>query len=252
MTTRFTRLATVGAAGLLAMGIAAPAAAQDKVSIEMIQSGYTERMQPYFDDLSQRFMEANPDIEVAVQVVSWNDIYDVLNTRVASGDPPDIMNLNYFANFAADDLLYKADEIVSPEVLESFVQTFRDNSKYEGVEYAVATLGTATTALHVQKLMRQVDEVIFCFDGDDAGRRAAWRALEQSLGILSDGKQVRFLFLPQGEDPDTYVRKAGKAAFEALAKEAPPLSRCLLEELTRRVDLTVGAALKAAAALGRG
>jgi DNA primase len=106
-----------------------------------------------------------------------------------------------------------------------------------GVEYAVATLGTATTAQHVQKLLRQVDEVIFCFDGDDAGRRAAWRALEQSLGILSDGKQVRFLFLPQGEDPDTYVRKSGKAAFEALATDAPPLSRFLLEELGRRVDL---------------
>src|SRR5574338_1429023 len=106
-----------------------------------------------------------------------------------------------------------------------------------GVEYAVATLGTATTAQHVQKLMRQVDEVIFCFDGDEAGRRAAWRALEQSLGILSDGKQVRFLFLPQGEDPDSYVRKSGAAAFETMVADAPPLSRFLLEELARRVDL---------------
>ena len=85
MTSRLSRLVTLGAAGLLVVAGAAPAAAQDKVSIEMIQSGYTDNMQPYFDDLAARFMEANPDIDVAVQVVSWNDIYDVINTRVASG-----------------------------------------------------------------------------------------------------------------------------------------------------------------------
>jgi len=105
-----------------------------------------------------------------------------------------------------------------------------------GVEYAVATLGTATTPVHVQKLMRQSDEVVFCFDGDAAGRRAAWRALENSLGHLADGKQLRFLFLPEGEDPDTYVRQHGKAAFEALLAKADPLSRFLIDELTSRVD----------------
>src|SRR5882672_6115629 len=106
-----------------------------------------------------------------------------------------------------------------------------------GVEYAVATLGTATTPLHVQKLLRQTDEIVFCFDGDGAGRRAAWRALENSLALLSDGKQVRFLFLPDGEDPDTYVRQHGKDAFEALLKKAVPLSKFLLDELALRVDL---------------
>ena len=106
-----------------------------------------------------------------------------------------------------------------------------------GVEYAVATLGTATTSLHVQKLLRQAEEVIFCFDGDEAGLRAAWRALEQSLAQLNDGKQVRFLFLPAGEDPDSYIRKTGKEAFEALLAQAPTLSRFMLEELSRRVDL---------------
>lgn len=106
-----------------------------------------------------------------------------------------------------------------------------------GIEYAVATLGTATTPLHVQKLLRQAEEIVFCFDGDDAGRRAAWRALENSLAQLADGKQVRFLFLPQGEDPDTYVRRAGKAAFEALLADSTPLSRFLVDELKGRVDL---------------
>ncbi len=100
-----------------------------------------------------------------------------------------------------------------------------------GVEYAVATLGTATTPIHVQKLLRQSDEVVFCFDGDAAGRRAAWRALENSLAHLADGKQVRFLFLPDGEDPDTYVRSHGKAEFEALLAKADPLSQFLIDEL---------------------
>ena len=106
-----------------------------------------------------------------------------------------------------------------------------------GIGYAVATLGTATTPIHVQKLLRQVSEVVFCFDGDDAGRRAAWRALENSLDQLVDGKQLSFLFLPQGEDPDTYVRKLGKDAFEKLLDDATPLSRFLLEKLQSDIDL---------------
>ena len=103
-----------------------------------------------------------------------------------------------------------------------------------GVEYAVATLGTATTPVHVQKLFRMTDTVVFCFDGDDAGRRAAWRALENTLPLLADGKQAQFLFLPDGEDPDDAVRRRGKPAFEALVESAAPLSEFLLAELTRR------------------
>ncbi len=107
-----------------------------------------------------------------------------------------------------------------------------------GVEYAVATLGTATTPSHVQKLLRQSDEIVFCFDGDAAGRRAAWRALENSLAQLQDGKQLKFLFLPEGEDPDTFIRKNGKAAFEAqLDENTMTLSGFLRQELCARVDL---------------
>ena len=106
-----------------------------------------------------------------------------------------------------------------------------------GVGYAVATLGTATTPTHVQKLLRQAGEVVFCFDGDNAGRRAAWRALENSLEQLVDGKQLSFLFLPQGEDPDTYVRKFGKETFEKMLHDAKPLSQFLLDELKSQVDI---------------
>jgi DNA primase len=101
-----------------------------------------------------------------------------------------------------------------------------------GVEYAVATLGTATTPVHVQKLFRQSDRVVFCFDGDAAGRKAAWRALENALPVLADGKNAAFLFLPEGEDPDDFVRRRGKAAFEALLDHAMPASEFLLAELS--------------------
>jgi len=101
-----------------------------------------------------------------------------------------------------------------------------------GVDYAVATLGTATTPVHAHKLFRQTDTVVFCFDGDAAGRKAAWRALENTLPALADGKNASFLFLPDGEDPDDFVRKRGKSAFEALFDRATPLSEFLLTELS--------------------
>jgi len=107
-----------------------------------------------------------------------------------------------------------------------------------GVEYAVATLGTATTPVHVQKLLRQADEIVFCFDGDAAGRRAAWRALENSLSQLADGKQAKFLFLPDGEDPDTFVRKSGREAFEKQVAAATPLSVFLMDELAAQTGLS--------------
>jgi len=106
-----------------------------------------------------------------------------------------------------------------------------------GVENAVATLGTATTPTHVQKLLRMADNLVFCFDGDKAGRKAAWRALEQSLPVVMDGKDVRFLFLPAEDDPDTFVRRLGRDAFLAELKSAKPLSAFLFDELASQVDL---------------
>ena len=100
-----------------------------------------------------------------------------------------------------------------------------------GIGYAVATLGTSTTASHAQKLFRLADSVVFCFDGDAAGRKAAWRALENTLPVLADGKEARFLFLPEGEDPDDFVRRRGKVAFEQALASAVPLSEYLLCEL---------------------
>lgn len=107
-----------------------------------------------------------------------------------------------------------------------------------GVGNAVATLGTATTPTHVQKLLKQVDRIVYCFDGDNAGRKAAWRALENSLESLADSKSVGFAFLPDPEDPDSFVRQFGKEAFRTLIAQATPLSDFLLRELGQRCDLT--------------
>jgi len=106
-----------------------------------------------------------------------------------------------------------------------------------GVGYAVATLGTATTPSQVSRLLRLADEVVFCFDGDAAGRKAAWRALEVSLPLALDHKPIRFLFLPQGDDPDTHIRAHGAEAFERAVREAQTLSGFLLAELRAPADL---------------
>jgi DNA primase len=106
-----------------------------------------------------------------------------------------------------------------------------------GVDYVVATLGTATTPSHVSTLLRSVDELIFCFDGDAAGRKAAWRALEVAIPLTPDQKAVKFLFLPEDQDPDSFIREQGRPAFESLLDRAEPLSAFLLGELRGRSEL---------------
>ena len=107
-----------------------------------------------------------------------------------------------------------------------------------GVGYGVAALGTATTAEHVKILMRQADSIYFCFDGDSAGRKAAWRALENALPQLKDDKSLHFLFLPEEHDPDSYIRAYGKAQFEdALLNQSKPLSEYFWEHLSDGINL---------------
>jgi DNA primase len=106
-----------------------------------------------------------------------------------------------------------------------------------GITYAVATLGTATTQEHLNKLFRLTSELVFCFDGDRAGRQAAWRALENALSLARDGRELKFMFLPEGHDPDTLVAEEGAQAFESRLKTALPMSEYLLQQLLQQVDL---------------
>jgi DNA primase len=106
-----------------------------------------------------------------------------------------------------------------------------------GITYAVATLGTATTQEHLHKIFRMTSELVFCFDGDRAGLQAAWRALENALPLAHDGRELKFMFLPDGHDPDTLVAAEGADAFESRLKSALPLSEYLVQQLLTQADI---------------
>ena len=135
--------------------------------------------------------------------------------------------------------LFQAQKSIRAEQRVLVVEGYMDvvALAQHGVEYAVATLGTATTPYHIQKLLRLTGHIVFCFDGDKAGQRAAWRALENALPYLQDGKRISFLFLPVEHDPDSFIREFGKAAFEQRIQESMPLSAYLLREVSAELDL---------------
>ena len=120
-------------------------------------------------------------------------------------------------------------------VVEGYMDVVRLHQA--GITYAVATLGTATTQEHLNKIFRMTSELVFCFDGDNAGRKAAWRALDNALPLARDGRELRFMFLPDGHDPDTLVAEEGREAFEARLKSALPLSEYLIQQLTADLEL---------------
>ena len=163
--------------------------------------------------------------------------------RVLSNDTPKYLNSPETPIFHKGRQLYGLYEAVKnhPEparllVVEGYMDVVA-LAQY-GIDYAVASLGTSTTAEHIQLLFRSTDTVICCYDGDRAGRESAWRALETALPYMNDGRQLRFMFLPDGEDPDTLVRKEGKDAFEARMEQAMPLSSFLFDSLLPQVDLS--------------
>ena len=121
-------------------------------------------------------------------------------------------------------------------VVEGYMDAVRLHQA--GIGYAVATLGTATTPEHFKRIFRLVSEVVFAFDGDRAGRAAAWRALQHALPEAREGREIRFLFLPEGEDPDSLVGAEGREAFEGRLDSTLPLSEYLVRELSAQIDLT--------------
>ena len=120
-------------------------------------------------------------------------------------------------------------------VVEGYMDVVRLHQS--GVDYALATLGTATTPEHFRRIFRLVPAVVFAFDGDRAGRAAAWRALQQALPEAREGREIRFLFLPEGHDPDTLVGAEGREAFEQRLQSAVPLSEYLVRELSEQSEL---------------
>ena len=162
--------------------------------------------------------------------------------RVLGDDKPKYLNSPETPVFHKGQELYglfearkfnrSLDEII---VVEGYMDVIA--LAQQGLRNAVATLGTATSEEHMKRLFRVVPNVLFCFDGDQAGRNAAWRALEATLSCLQDGRRARFLFLPEGEDPDTLVRSEGTDAFKArINQHAQPLADYFFQQLTEEAD----------------
>ncbi len=133
--------------------------------------------------------------------------------------------------FEAQQALRKIDQLL---VVEGYMDV--TSLAEHGIRYAVATLGTATTREHLSLLFRTTDKIIFCFDGDRAGREAAWKALQVALPTIHEGKQINFMFLPDGEDPDSLVQKEGREQFENRINQAQPLSEFIFDRLSQDVD----------------
>jgi len=162
--------------------------------------------------------------------------------RVLGDDKPKYLNSPETPVFHKGQELYglyearkfnrNLDEII---VVEGYMDVIA--LAQQGLRNAVATLGTATSEEHLKRLFRVVPSVLFCFDGDQAGRNAAWRALESTLSSLQDGRKARFLFLPEGEDPDTLIRTEGTDAFRArINQHAQPLADYFFQQLTEEAD----------------
>lgn len=133
--------------------------------------------------------------------------------------------------FAAKGAIKEEESVLVVEGYMDVVALAQNN-----INHCVATLGTATTRMHLERLFRFTSNIIFCFDGDRAGKQAAWRALETCLPLLQDGKQISFLFLPDGEDPDSMVRSKGTEHFRELINQAMPLPEFLLNSLQQQAD----------------
>jgi DNA primase len=161
--------------------------------------------------------------------------------RVLGDDKPKYLNSPETPVFRKGEELYglfearkKVKKLERFVIVEGYMDVIA--LAQNGIQYCVATLGTATSSAHLRTLFKYVPEIVFCFDGDNAGRDAAWRALQQALPLLEDGRSARFLFLPEGQDPDTQVRGIGAAAFEASLATATRLPDFFFDSLVAKVD----------------
>ena len=153
---RNSRIATLAAISLGASIVLTVSPAQaETVSLKLVMASYTDAMTPYYSDLITRFESANPDIKVDLDVVAWPEIGQKVKTLIASGQSPDIVNNDEFAGEAADGLLYRADQIVSPATLADIIPAFMDNSKYKGVAYAVPDLASARAFFYNKKILKR-------------------------------------------------------------------------------------------------
>ena len=163
--------------------------------------------------------------------------------RVLTDEKPKYMNSPETVTYhKGNELygLYEALQVNDTPTMLLIVEGYMDVVALAqfGVNYAVASLGTSTTSEQIQSIFRSTEQVVCCYDGDRAGREAAWRALENALPYLEDGRQLKFIFLPEKEDPDTYIRQYGKAKFEQYIETAMSLSEFMFAHLSPQVDFS--------------
>ncbi len=201
------------------------------------QSGmviHNEDKQRYYDRFRDRIMF--PIRDVRGRVLGFGG-------RVLGDDKPKYLNSPETPTFHKGRELYglyearkHSNQLERLLIVEGYMDVV--SLAQHGIHWSVATLGTATTAQHLERLFKLAPEVIFCFDGDAAGRQAAQRALGVTLPVIRDGQEARFLFLPDGEDPDTLVRREGETAFSQRVSQALPLSEFFFRQLSDEADLS--------------
>ncbi len=194
---------------------------------------YNEDKRSHYDRFRHRIMF--PIRNTKGQVIAFGG-------RVLNNDKPKYINSPETALFNKGKELYGLyearqayKELPRLLVVEGYMDVVA-LAQY-GIRYGVATLGTACGEEHLARAFRYTNEIVFCFDGDSAGRKAALRAMEHSLSTMEDGRQIRFLYLPEGEDPDSLVRQVGAEKFTRLIESAPPLERFLFDELASGLDV---------------
>lgn len=216
--------AALALSGLLAAGALAGCSAEsteegssdsgsgsESQTIRVVAAQYTDDMQGYYDDLVERFEADNPNITVEVEVVSWNDIDQKLKTMVQTGDLPDIGNLNYFSSFAADGLLYPAEDLLPAETLDDMVGTFIENSKYEGTAYAVPDLASARLFFYNTDIFEQAgltkDDIV-TWDGVQAAAEKIAETVPDvtplALPLGPEEAQAEFLIWAASNDGGYY------------------------------------------------
>lgn len=203
----------------------------------LIESGqlvFNEEKQKYYDRFRHRIMFPIRDTRGQVIGFGGRVLDDSKPKYLNSPDTPLFdKGKNLYGLYEAKQAIKEANCIL---VVEGYMDVV--SLAQFGVGYAVAALGTSTTSEHIKLLMRQTDHIYFCFDGDEAGKKAAWRALENALPQLKDDKSLHFLFLPSAHDPDSYIRAYGKAQFEeALHHQSKPLSEYFWSHLTEGLAL---------------
>lgn len=216
---------------LKALG-AAPEQKQKLLEAGMLIENPNNQRNPLYDRFRDRIMY--PIRDSRGRVIGFGG-------RVLGDEKPKYLNSPETPVFRKGEELYGLYEarkkLRSPQrflIVEGYMDVIA--LAQSGIHYSVATLGTATSASHLRVLYKLVPEVVFCFDGDNAGREAAWRALQQALPLMEDGRSARFLFLPEGQDPDTQVRSIGSTAFEASLGQATGLADFFFETLAARTD----------------